>query len=90
MKSTKKKTENADDGFSFEVGAMYENMKGAYEVVSILNDSMVIRWNNGSESITPIELQKRIIDRMAYEEEVRQQQEVKELLKACKKPKPKK
>jgi hypothetical protein len=33
---------------------MYENMKGVYEVVSILNDSMVIRWNNGSEPVTPI------------------------------------
>jgi hypothetical protein len=89
MKSTRKKTELADDGFSFEVGAMYENMKGAYQVVSIQNDSMVIRWDDGSEVVTPIDLQKRIIERMAYEKELRQQEEAKKQQKAPKKPKPK-
>jgi hypothetical protein len=55
MESTKKKSENADDDFKFEVGAMYENMKGVYKVVSIQNDSMVIYWNDGSEVVTPVD-----------------------------------
>jgi hypothetical protein len=87
MKSTQKKSEPADDGFNFEVGAMYENMKGVYQVVSIQNDSMVIRWNDGSEIVTPVELQRRIIDRMAHEEEIRMQEEVQKQEKAQKKRK---
>jgi len=76
MKSTKKNANFADDGFKFEVGAMYKNMKGAYQVMSIQRDSMVIRWNDGSEVVTPMDLQKRIIDRMDYEKEIRQQEAV--------------
>jgi hypothetical protein len=67
MRSIKKKSEKADDGFKFEVGAMYENMKGVYEVISIQNDSMLIRWGDGNEVVTPLDLQRRIMDRMAYE-----------------------
>jgi hypothetical protein len=89
MKSTQKKSEPADDGFNFEVGAMYENMKGAYQVISIQQDSMVIRWNDGSEILTPVELQKRIIDRMAHEEELRLQKEVQDRETAQKKRKKK-
>ncbi|RJQ83315.1 MAG: hypothetical protein C4519_07080 [Desulfobacteraceae bacterium] len=63
----------ADDDFKFEVGAMYENMKGAYEVVSILKDAMVIRWDDGNEVATSVELQKRIIERMAFEKKLQQQ-----------------
>ena len=69
MKSSSKKSEISDDDFKFEVGATYENMKGGYEVVSIRNDSMVIRWKDGTEVNTSVELQKRIIDRMAFEKE---------------------
>jgi hypothetical protein len=87
MKSTKKKSENADDGFKFEVGTMYENMKGLYEVISIQRESMVIRWQDGSEMATTVNLQKRIIDRMAYEKDLRQQQEIKEQEKDQKKQK---
>jgi hypothetical protein len=75
MKSTKNKPENPEDGIIFEVGATYENMKGVYEVISIEKNSMVIRWNDGSQVVTTVDLQKRIIDRMAYERELRQQQE---------------
>jgi hypothetical protein len=89
MKLTKKKSECADNGFEFEVGARYENMKGVYTVISIQNNSMVIRWNDGSEVVTPVELQKRIIDRMAYEKELRLQQKEKEQQKAQNKRKPK-
>jgi hypothetical protein len=48
MKSTKNKSERSDDGFKFVVGATYENMKGVYTVISIQDNSMVIRWNDGS------------------------------------------
>ncbi|MFO7965574.1 MAG: hypothetical protein R6U50_16740 [Desulfobacterales bacterium] len=86
MGLTKKKSEKEDDGFRFEVGAMYENMKGVYEVISIQNDSMLIRWEDGSEIVTSLDLQRRIIDRMAYENKLRQQEEVKSQGKAPKKP----
>ena len=55
------------DDFTFEVGAVYENMKGSYEVVSIRRNEMVIRWDDGSEIATTVDLQKRIIERMAFE-----------------------
>jgi hypothetical protein len=55
------------DEVKFEVGGTYENMKGAYEVISIQKDSMVIRWQDGFELVTSMDLQKRIIERMAYE-----------------------
>jgi hypothetical protein len=87
MRSTKKKSEKADDGFKFEVGAMYENMKGVYEVISIQNDSMRIRWEDGNEVVTPVDLQRRIIDRMAYEKKLRQQEEARGQGKAPRKPK---
>ena len=58
------------DDFKFEVGAMYENMKGAFEVISINRNAMVIRWDNGSELATTVELQMRILERMAYEKDV--------------------
>ena len=61
------------DDFKFEVGATYKNMKGTYEVISIHQDAMVIRWNNGSEIATSIELQARIIERMAHEKALQQQ-----------------
>ena len=60
------------DNFKFEVGAIYENMKGEYEVVSIRRNEMVIRWENGTEIETTVDLQKRIIERMAFEEDTKQ------------------
>ena len=51
----------------FEIGGTYENMKGTYEVVSIKNDTMVIRWQDGLQIETSIELQQRIIERMAFD-----------------------
>ncbi len=60
------------DDFNFEVGAIYENMKGSYEVISIRRNEMVIRWDNGDEIATTVALQKRIIERMALEKESRQ------------------
>ncbi|MEJ2641922.1 MAG: hypothetical protein P8010_20345 [Desulfosarcinaceae bacterium] len=60
------------EDFKFEVGATYENMKGPYEVISIRRNEMVIRWENGTEIETTVDLQKRIIERMAFEEESKQ------------------
>lgn len=54
----------------FEIGEKYENMKGAFEVVAIRRDSMDIRWEDGEEISTSIDLQKRIIERMQFEKEL--------------------
>jgi hypothetical protein len=72
---------------NFEVGSKYENMKGVYEVISIHKDSMMIRWDDGSEIATSADLQKRIIERMAYESKMEQSNEsvkVKKTVKAKK------
>jgi hypothetical protein len=44
-------------------------MKGLYEVISIRRNEMVIRWEDGKEIATTVDLQKRIIERMAFEKE---------------------
>jgi len=54
----------------FEVGAKYENMKGVFEIISMGKDSMNIRWEDGEEISSPINLQQRIIERMAHEKEL--------------------
>jgi hypothetical protein len=54
----------------FEIGEKYENMKGAFEVLAIRRDSMDIRWEDGEEISTSIDLQKRIIERMQFEKEL--------------------
>jgi len=58
------------DQIQFEVGGKYENMKGVFEVIAIRRDSMDIRWENGEEISTPIELQQRILERMQHEKEM--------------------
>jgi hypothetical protein len=60
------------NGLKFEVGSMYKNMKGVFEVLSIHRDSMTIRWDDGSELSTSADLQKRIIERMAFDEKLEQ------------------
>jgi len=55
----------------FEVGHKYKNMKGVYEVISINDDSMIIRWKNGEQISTPTDLQRRIIQRMQTEKQER-------------------
>ena len=65
------------DDFKFEVGATYENMKGLYEVISIRRNDMVIRWENGDEIETTVDLQRRIIERMTFEKESEQRDEQK-------------
>jgi hypothetical protein len=51
----------------FHVDEQYENEKGVYTVVSMERDAMVIRWENGEEIRTDIELQRRIIKRRQRE-----------------------
>ena len=55
----------------FNVDEQYENEKGVFTVVSIHRDEMVIRWENGEEIRTEIELQRRIAERRQWEEEKR-------------------
>jgi len=55
----------------FNVDEQYENEKGVFTVVSKDRDEMVIRWENGEETRTDIELQRRIIERRQWEEEQR-------------------
>ena len=67
--------------FEFEVGGKYENMKGTYEVLSINEETMQIRWETGEEIETDIDFQRRIIERMEFE----QQQLVEKKAKKAKK-----
>ncbi len=76
------------DEFKFQVGSTHENMKGAYQVISIHHDTMVIRWSDGSEATTTVELQKRILERMAHEKGLIQPKTASKA-KAPKSPKPK-
>ncbi len=63
----------------FKVGQKYRNMKGVYEVVTIKGNSMRIRWENGEEITSTLDLQQRIIERMEHELELKE---------AAKRPKP--
>ncbi len=53
----------------FKIGERYENMKGIFEVVAIGRSSMDIRWEDGEQISTPIDLQRRIIERMRFEKQ---------------------
>ncbi|NQT72931.1 MAG: hypothetical protein HQ553_09190 [Chloroflexi bacterium] len=57
------------NGIQFEVGQLYENTKGAYEVLVIEGDDMRIRWETGEEVATTMKMQRRIIERMQRERE---------------------
>jgi hypothetical protein len=51
----------------FNVDQQYENEKGVFTVLSIREGQMVIRWENGEEIKTEIDLQKRIAERREWE-----------------------
>ena len=57
-------------------------MKGVYEVISMGNETMQIRWENGEEVTTDIDFQKRIIERMDFEERLRMEKKAKKARKA--------
>ncbi len=66
----------------FEVGGKYENMKGTYEVLSINDDTMQIRWETGEEAETDIDFQRRIIERMEFEQQQLVEKKAKKARKA--------
>jgi hypothetical protein len=70
--------------FEFAVGETYENEKGSFSVISITKEDMVIRWKDGKETQTSIELQGRIQKRRQWEKTMRQEKT------AAAKPAPKK
>jgi hypothetical protein len=51
----------------FDVDEQYENEKGVFKVISIHRGQMLIRWANGEEISTDIELQRRIAERRDWE-----------------------
>ena len=53
----------------FNVDEQYENEKGVFRVISIHRDQMVIRWENGEEIRTDIELQRNIAERRRWEKD---------------------
>ena len=55
----------------FQVGEVYRNEKGEYEVVSIEGPTMVIRWSDGSTWEGSIALQERILERIRLQKEAR-------------------
>ena len=52
---------------TFVKGCHYENMKGAYEVLSVDGNTMRIRWESGEECVTDVALQEKILDRIERE-----------------------
>lgn len=57
----------AENAIEFQVDEQYENEKGVFTVISMHRDTMVIRWENGEEIRTAIELQKNIQARRQWE-----------------------
>lgn len=55
----------------FAVDGQYENEKGVFTVLSMHRGQMVIRWENGEEIKTDINLQRRIAERRQWEENKR-------------------
>jgi len=51
----------------FKAGQEYENMKGAYKVLTVNKGTLSICWESGEEVTTPAALQNRIIERMQRE-----------------------
>lgn len=75
------------ESIEFEVGQKYENRKGEYEVLSINDKDMRIRWENGEEIETTVTMQRQIIDRMQREIEWAKAEEEKKKKKTPKKRK---
>lgn len=55
----------------FEVGNTYRNELGEYEVVSIKEPDMVIRYSDGGEREAEIAFQRRVWERIQDEEEIK-------------------
>jgi hypothetical protein len=61
--------------FKFTVDEQYENEKGIFTVLSIQKQDMVIRWQNGEEITTNIDLQGRIQKRKQREKIISEEKE---------------
>ena len=59
----------------FTVGERYTNEKGEFEVISIQREAMVIRWQDGTEITTDIQMQRRIQDRREWERQIQEKKE---------------
>jgi len=58
--------------FEFVVGETYVNEKGPFEVMSMKRDKMVIKWEDGTERETTVEMQLRIQNRRRHEKEMQE------------------
>lgn len=56
----------------FVVGETYENEKGAFEVISIERDAMVIKWESGESIETTVTFQRRIQERRCWERQMKE------------------
>lgn len=60
---------NDPEEIKFEVDEEYKNEKGVFKVLSIKRGQMVIRWKNGEEVHTKVQLQQRIARRRQWEKD---------------------
>jgi hypothetical protein len=51
----------------FKVGEEYTNEKGIFKVISIKAEQMIIRWENGEELKSTVDIQRRIQERRTQE-----------------------
>jgi len=58
----------------FSVGETYTNEKGPFEVISIKRNEMVIRWKDGKEITTDIDLQRKIQERRLWEKQLQEKE----------------
>ena len=65
---------NSISEIEFVVDEQYENEKGVFTVLSIQGNEMVIRWENGEEIKTDIELQRNIQARRQWEQEQKEKE----------------
>jgi hypothetical protein len=63
----------------FKIGETYRNELGEYEVVSINDPNMVIRYSDGGEREAEIAFQHRIWERIQDEEEVKREAELRKI-----------
>jgi len=63
-KKVHKKSPAQPNGHPFKVGQQYHNRDGVYQVVSIDEPNMVIRYQNGYTIESTIALQERIWENM--------------------------
>jgi hypothetical protein len=68
-KISKGGTMNEPEEIKFKVDEEYQNEKGVFKVISMHRGNMLIRWKNGEEIRTKVELQRRIAQRRQWEKD---------------------